>query len=197
MVMTHPASYPHSLLGANAMFCQRNRRDGGDLEPRRCLAPCHQPIRLRACMLAAIFVFSACERPYVQYRTDVCVRQAQANAIVIGILIGDCGNPALPRKGTLRSLLAVLKHSITSDTDAASASISRVALDDPWGRPYWFLIEQGEVVVWSAGPNARNEHRAGDDLSARSSLPPWVSEKFGQPHPASSQEAGTRESRPR
>lgn len=88
------------------------------------------------------------------------------------------------RKGKARADLDQIRQAVTKHNFQAETSIDRLEeiegrtlgnvrdLRDPWGNPY--RIATSELLVYSCGPNRRDERGRGDDLWKRYRVPPYV-----------------------
>ncbi len=80
--------------------------------------------------------------------------------------------------------LDLLKSSATKHNFATESPIERLeelegryvrdirTLRDPWGNPY--RLDTAELAVYSCGPNGRDEHGRGDDLTRHYRVPAYV-----------------------
>lgn len=119
----------------------------------------------------------------------VSLLEVMIAVVVIGILVAGASPHiqeliAGSRRGKALADLGQIAQSVTKFNFEIEGHLDRLEeiegrtlanvrdLRDPWGNPY--RLNTGELLVYSAGPNRRDERGRGDDIVRRYRIPPYM-----------------------
>ncbi len=120
---------------------------------------------------------------YRQLRNEYqMIKRFQANQDVV--ILSHCSNKIAGEDAAMP--LQEIKHRLGSRYEALLHRQAEPgsAFIDPWNSPYLFSKQDGGVVVYSSGPNKKDEGGSGDDITINTPPPSLINLSKGRRGPA-------------
>ncbi len=108
-------------------------------------------------------IISGLKLALIQYKNDIGEFPAGSSKDVLNELTGYCCSPTKPDEKYKKNTKWSGPYFIARNIQFKNAQLNQELLD-PWKKPYLFLFKDGKAVIWSSGPNRKNEKGEGDDI---------------------------------